>query len=41
VRGIGVSWGYHGRERLHHADVVVDDYPGLNNVLKEMWSAAS
>lgn len=38
VRGIGVSWGYHGRERLEQADLVVDDFGGLNEVLNEMWS---
>lgn len=39
VPGIGVSWGYHGRDKLHHAKVIVDDYADLKSVLDEMWSS--
>lgn len=37
VRGIGVNWGYHGRERLGNAHVVVDDFEGLTPLVKSIW----
>jgi len=40
VRGIGVSWGYHGRDRLGHAHVLIDDYAELGPVLDNIWSVA-
>lgn len=34
---IGVSWGYHGRERLHQADLVIDDFAALQPALLQIW----
>ncbi len=39
VRGIGVDWGYHDRERLHHAHLIIDDYAALRPALNDIWSA--
>ena len=36
VRGIGVSWGYHGRARLDAADVIIDGFAELESVLQAM-----
>lgn len=36
VRGIGVSWGYHGRARLDAADVIIDGFAELEPVLQAM-----
>ncbi|KIN70632.1 Hydrolase [Sulfitobacter noctilucae] len=41
VRGIGVSWGYHGRDRLKAADRVVDTFDELNEVLGQSWRGAA
>lgn len=40
VRGIGVGWGYHGRDRLGSATVLIDDFAGLRPVLNELWSTS-
>lgn len=37
VRGIGVNWGYHGRERLGSSHVVVDDFASLMPLVKSIW----
>lgn len=38
VRGIGVSWGYHPRDILERsADVVVEDFTALSDVLLDSW----
>lgn len=34
---IGVTWGYHGRARLRQADLVIDDFAGLQPALLRMW----
>ena len=39
VRGIGVDWGYHGRERLSSATVLIDTYADLQPALDQMWGA--
>jgi phosphoglycolate phosphatase len=36
-RTIGVSWGYHGAERLAAADVVIDNWAGLAPALDSFW----
>ena len=36
VRGIGVSWGYHGREKLADAEIIIDRYEDLLPVLDQM-----
>ena len=36
LKTIGVSWGYHGREKLAQADVVIDRFEELLPVLNEM-----
>lgn len=41
VRGIGVSWGYHGAGRLTSASVLIDDFAGLLPVLNEMWKVSA
>ncbi|WP_281991038.1 HAD-IA family hydrolase [Sulfitobacter geojensis] len=41
VRGIGVGWGYHGRERLSAASVLIEDFAGLRPVLNEMWKVSA
>ena len=41
VQGIGVSWGYHGRERLCAAQVIVDDFAELTQVLEDKWRGAA
>jgi phosphoglycolate phosphatase len=38
VRGVGVDWGYHGRERLGNAHVVVDDFEGLIPLVQSVWA---
>ncbi|MDU8912224.1 HAD-IA family hydrolase [Aestuariicoccus sp. MJ-SS9] len=34
---IGVSWGYHGRDRLREANVVIDDIRLLPGLLEQIW----
>jgi len=34
---IGVSWGYHDRARLEAADVVIERFEDLHDVLEEYW----
>lgn len=41
VRGVGVNWGYHGRDRLSAASVLIDDFAGLPAVLDEMWKVSA
>ena len=36
VRGIGVSWGYHGHEKLADAEIIIDRYEDLLPVLDQM-----
>ena len=36
VRGIGVSWGYHGREKLADAEIIIDRFEELLPVLGQM-----
>ena len=36
VRGIGVSWGYHGREKLADAEFIIDRFEELLPVLDQM-----
>lgn len=36
---IGVSWGYHGRDRLHQADTVIDRFDQLHPALLAIWGA--
>ncbi|MCX7558715.1 HAD-IA family hydrolase [Sulfitobacter sp. F26204] len=38
VRGIGVEWGYHNRDALGSATVLIDSYGGLLPALNEIWS---
>jgi phosphoglycolate phosphatase len=38
VRGIGVSWGYHPREKLLHAPHVIDTYADLMPLLDQIWT---
>lgn len=37
MTGIGVSWGYHSRDRLRDAHVVIDDIRALPEVLDTIW----
>ena len=41
VPGIGVTWGYHGRERLGAASLLAEDYDGLRAALGQMWSVTA
>jgi len=41
ITGIGVSWGYHPREHLHHAARVIDDFSQLPACLDLLWEKAS
>ena len=41
IVGIGVSWGYHPREHLHHATRVIDDFSQLPACLDLLWEKAS
>ncbi len=41
VQGIGVSWGYHGRDRLRAAQIIVDDFTELAHVLETKWRGAA
>ena len=34
---IGVTWGYHGRDRLHLADVLIDGFDQLHPALLALW----
>jgi phosphoglycolate phosphatase len=40
VRGIGVSWGYHGREKLGNAHLVIDGFADLLPTLQSVWGEA-
>lgn len=37
VRTLAVSWGYHPASALTAADHLVDSFPALSGVLKEVW----
>ncbi len=37
VRGIGVGWGYHSRDRLERASVLIESYADLRPALDDMW----
>ncbi len=37
VRGIGVNWGYHDREKLKNAHLVIDAFSGLIPALNDVW----
>ena len=37
VRGIGVSWGYHGRDRLGAAVRVIDGFDALPAAIDDIW----
>ena len=41
IYGLGVSWGYHGRERLEQARAVIDDFAELGPALDAIWSVAA
>ncbi|NNK17444.1 MAG: HAD-IA family hydrolase [Sulfitobacter sp.] len=41
VHGIGVSWGYHDRDRLHRAKQIVGDYSSLHSTLDKIWSVSA
>lgn len=41
VAGIGVSWGYHHRDRLQAAAHVIDDFAHLPAVLDKLWSSVT
>ena len=36
---IGVTWGYHPRERLAAADMLIDDFAELAPALRSVWGA--
>ncbi|MGC1497423.1 MAG: HAD-IA family hydrolase [Sulfitobacter sp.] len=40
VRGIGVNWGYHDREKLQNAHLVIDGFSDLIPVLNDFWGVA-
>lgn len=37
IYGLGVSWGYHDRARLHHARRIIDDIAELDDVIQQLW----
>lgn len=37
MHAIGVSWGYHDRAQLSAADVIVDSFDALQDVLTDYW----
>jgi len=41
VTGIGVSWGYHGREALSAARVVIDSFDTLPSLLDKIWEGVT
>ncbi|MEP5727753.1 MAG: HAD-IA family hydrolase [Sulfitobacter sp.] len=41
ARGVGVSWGYHTRERLNRAAVVIDDFAGVHPALEQIWGVVT
>lgn len=41
VRGIGVNWGYHGRERLENAHLIIDEFEHLIPTLRDIWNVAA
>lgn len=40
VKTLGVSWGYHPRERLAAADAVIDGFDALDAALAKLWGQA-
>ncbi len=40
MRTIGVSWGYHGRDRLSGADIVIDAWSELDHARRTLWEDA-
>ncbi|WP_435140632.1 HAD-IA family hydrolase [Pseudopelagicola sp. nBUS_19] len=38
MAAIGVSWGYHKASALTSADIVIDEFHDLRDVLVDMWS---
>ncbi|MCA2014141.1 HAD-IA family hydrolase [Cereibacter sphaeroides] len=40
IHTIGVTWGYHPRERLAKADVLIDGYDQLDAALAKIWGQA-
>lgn len=41
VAGIGVSWGYHPREQLHTARLVIERFEDLPDALHGVWNKAT
>ncbi len=41
VRGIGVSWGYHGRDKLAHGHLIVDAFAQLVPAIHSIWNGAA
>lgn len=39
ITGIGVSWGYHGRDRLGAARHMIEDFAALPPLLDTIWKA--
>lgn len=37
MRSIGVTWGYHGADRLDAADKLVHSVPDLPDAIRELW----
>lgn len=37
VTAIGVSWGYHARDALHQADMIVESFEALPAALDQIW----
>ncbi|MCE8006658.1 HAD-IA family hydrolase [Aestuariivita sp.] len=40
VHALGVSWGYHARERLRQADRILDSMDALPDAIDEIWRIA-
>ena len=40
IHAIGVSWGYHPRERLTQADALIDGFDQLDAALARIWEQA-
>lgn len=41
VHGIGVSWGYHGADKLGQARQIVEDFTALSAALERHWSVTA
>lgn len=41
LTGIGVSWGYHARDRLEAAEHILDEIDALPGLLDRMWERAA